>query len=129
MREGGVGCFLGLRVEVRIPCRASARETPRYLACYCRRPVNSAPNIFVLQSTMGVEGCTKFIKYTLFFFNFIFWVSSLVFTHCVLTSVRSAASSLSLAVLVCFDCQPVMNERCWINTSHRFSAFNVIPPE
>lgn len=25
---------------------------------------------------MGVEGCTKCIKYLLFVFNFVFWVSS-----------------------------------------------------
>lgn len=29
------------------------------------------------RSIMGVEGCTKCIKYLLFFFNFIFWVSAL----------------------------------------------------
>ncbi|XP_061749511.1 CD81 molecule a [Nerophis ophidion] len=27
---------------------------------------------------MGVEGCTKFIKYLLFFFNFIFWLAGCV---------------------------------------------------
>lgn len=27
-------------------------------------------------ANMGVDGCTKCIKYILFFFNFIFWVSS-----------------------------------------------------
>lgn len=30
------------------------------------------------RSIMGVEGCTKCIKYLLFFFNFIFWVSACV---------------------------------------------------
>lgn len=112
----------------------------RRLACRCRRPVNSAPNIFVKRNTMGVEGCTKCIKYMLFFFNFIFWVRSLVFfSHIVVsTSLRSASSSLSSAVLVCLGFQPVMNE-LWLDeqnihvylTSPRCIVFTVInlPPQ
>lgn len=34
-----------------------------------------APQVAAARAAMGVEGCTKCIKYLLFVFNFVFWVS------------------------------------------------------
>lgn len=39
-------------------------------------PLQDQPKLRRPRAAMGVEGCTKCIKYLLFVFNFVFWVSS-----------------------------------------------------
>lgn len=62
----GRGADLGVSSELKSGFPVEAQS--RYAG-------NLSLNVTRPRSAMGVEGCTKCIKYLLFFFNFIFWVS------------------------------------------------------
>lgn len=53
----------------------AARQAPRPAPRAQDRPAPRSPQAARRRAAMGVEGCTKCIKYLLFVFNFVFWVS------------------------------------------------------
>lgn len=62
------------RVQGRVPGCSRRRFRGRFSASAA--PRSSRLHRFGKAVAMGVEGCTKCIKYLLFVFNFIFWVST-----------------------------------------------------
>ncbi|KAI7813773.1 CD81 antigen [Triplophysa rosa] len=61
---------------------------------------------------MGVEGCTKCIKYMLFFFNFIFWVSRHSF--CVYILIAVGAVMMFVGFLGCYGA--IQESQCLLGT-------------
>lgn len=81
MREGGgIGCCLRLQAVVRVPRRVVFVTAAR--CDYLPPSTDLRARSVSPASTMGVEGCTKLIKYLLFFLNFIFWVRNCIFLFC-----------------------------------------------
>lgn len=64
-------CFRTPSAGVSAPGRSLGPQAPRPTAQ--DRPAPHRPP--AARAAMGVEGCTKCIKYLLFVFNFVFWVS------------------------------------------------------
>lgn len=64
-------CFRTPSAGVSAPGRSPGPQAPRPTAQ--DRPAPHRPP--AARAAMGVEGCTKCIKYLLFVFNFVFWVS------------------------------------------------------
>lgn len=86
-RRTGKGKRKSFALEGPRPSGGGGRGRP-FLSLPATAQLGLRPGAAAAEAAMGVEGCTKCIKYLLFVFNFIFWVSP------------SAAGAVGLHVLL-----------------------------